>query len=65
LEPVASGAKPAIERLCFRVAGFDKKVVAAKLQKLHVERISTRDHTLRFRNLNGFTIELTGEPRRV
>ncbi len=66
LEPVASGAKPAIERLCFRIAGFDKKVVAAKLQKLQVETTAAReDHGLRFRDLNGFTIELTGEPRRA
>ena len=65
LEPVASGAKPAIERLCFRIAGFDKKTVASKLQKLQVETSSTRDHALRFRDPNGFTIELTGEPRRA
>lgn len=65
LEPVASGAKPAIERLCFRIAGFDRKTVASKLQKLQVETSSTRDHALRFRDPNGFTIELTGESRRV
>lgn len=65
LEPVASGAKPAIERLCFRIAGFDKKVTAGKLQKLQVETSSTRDHTLRFRDPNGFTIELAGEQRRA
>lgn len=61
LEPAASGARPAIARLCFRIAGFDKKRVASKLEKLQVETSPTRDHALRFRDPNGFTIELTGE----
>ncbi len=66
LEPVPSGAKPAIERLCFRIAGFDKKLVASKLQKLQVETTAARsDHGLRFRDPNGFTIELVGEQRRA
>lgn len=66
LEPVASGAKPAIERLAFRIAGFDKRVVAAKLQKLQVDAQPVRgDHALRFRDPNGFTIELVGELRRA
>jgi catechol 2,3-dioxygenase-like lactoylglutathione lyase family enzyme len=65
LEPVPSGGKPAIERLCFRIAGFDKKMVAAKLQKLHVDTMPVRgDHALRFRDPNGFTIDLVGEQRR-
>jgi catechol 2,3-dioxygenase-like lactoylglutathione lyase family enzyme len=64
LEPVASGGKPAIERLSFRVAGFDRKAVAAKLQKLQVETTPAQgDHALRFRDPNGFTIELTGQQR--
>ncbi len=64
LEPVASGAKPAIQRLSFRVAGFDRKAVAAKLQKFQVETTSAQgDRALRFRDLNGFTIELVGQPR--
>ncbi len=65
LEPIAAGAKPAIERLCFRIAGFDKKVTASKLEKLQVETTSTHDHTLRFRDPNGFTIELAGEQRKA
>ena len=66
LEPVSSGGKPAIERLCFRVAGFDKKAVASKLQKLQVQTGSAEGgHALRFRDLNGFTIELAGEQRRA
>jgi catechol 2,3-dioxygenase-like lactoylglutathione lyase family enzyme len=64
LEPVASGGKPAIERLSFRIAGFDRKTVAAKLQKLGVETAQAQaDHALRFRDPNGFSIELTGQPR--
>ena len=65
LEPVASGGKPEIHRLSFRVAGFDKKAVAAKLQKFQVEILPTSgDRAVRFRDLNGFTIELVGESRR-
>jgi catechol 2,3-dioxygenase-like lactoylglutathione lyase family enzyme len=64
LEPVASGAKSAIQRLSFRVAGFDRKAVAARLQKFQVETtLAHGDRALRFRDLNGFTIELVGQPR--
>jgi catechol 2,3-dioxygenase-like lactoylglutathione lyase family enzyme len=64
LEPVASGARPAIERLSFRIAGFDRKAVAAKLQKLQVKtKPAEAEHALRFRDPNGFTIELVGQPR--
>jgi catechol 2,3-dioxygenase-like lactoylglutathione lyase family enzyme len=64
LEPVASGAKPAIQRLSFRVAGFDRKAVAAKLQKFQVETTPAQgDRAVRFRDPNGFTIELVGQPR--
>jgi len=64
LEPVAGGAKPAIQRLSFRVAGFDRKALAAKLQKFQVETTAAQgDRGLRFRDLNGFTIELVGQPR--
>lgn len=63
LEPVSSGGKPAIERLSFRVAGFDRKVVASKLQKLGVETTVTQgERALRLRDPNGFTIELAGQP---
>ena len=64
LEPVPSGGKPAIERLSFRIAGFDRKAIASKLQKLGVETTSAPgDHALRFRDPNGFTIELVGQMR--
>jgi catechol 2,3-dioxygenase-like lactoylglutathione lyase family enzyme len=66
LEPVASGGKPEIHRLGFRVAGFDKKVIASKLQKFQVEIMQTPgDKAVRFRDPNGFTIELVAEPRRA
>ncbi len=66
LQPVPSGGKPAIQRLCFRVAGFDKKLVASKLLKLQVETTADRgDHGLRFQDPNGFTIELVGEQRKA
>ena len=66
LEPITSGAKPEIHRLCFRVAGFEKKTIASKLQKFQVEILPTSsDRSVRFRDLNGFTIELVGEPRRA
>lgn len=60
LEPAGTGAKPSIQRLSFRVAGFDRKSIAAKLQKFQVETAAAGDHALRFKDLNGFTIELTG-----
>jgi len=64
LEPVPSGGKPAIERLCFGVAGFDKKIVASKLRKLQVETTPAQGgHALRLLDPNGFTIELVGEKR--
>jgi catechol 2,3-dioxygenase-like lactoylglutathione lyase family enzyme len=64
LEPVAAGGKPAIERLSFRIAGFDKRAIASKLQKLGVETTSAQgDHALRFRDPNGFNIELTSQPK--
>ncbi len=64
LEPVASGGKPAIQRLSFRIAGFDRKGIASKLQKLGVETTpAPGEHALRFRDPNGFTIELVGQQR--
>lgn len=64
LEPVASGGKPAIERLSFRVAGFDRRAIASKLGKLGVEATpGAGGHAVRFRDPNGFTIELVGQQR--
>jgi catechol 2,3-dioxygenase-like lactoylglutathione lyase family enzyme len=59
LEPVAPGGKPAIERICVRVAGFDRRAIAEKLKKLGVETVPAKDeHLVRFKDPNGFTIEL-------
>ena len=58
LEPVAAGSKPAIERVCVRIAGFDRKITAEKLKKLGVDTTLTDEHLLRFKDPNGFTIEL-------
>ncbi len=59
LEPVAAGGKPAIERICFRIAGFDRRATREKLKKVGVEVIPADDeHVLRFKDPNGFTIDL-------
>lgn len=58
LEPVASGSKPAIERVCVRIAGFDRKITAERLKKVGVDATLTDEHLLRFKDPNGFTIEL-------
>jgi catechol 2,3-dioxygenase-like lactoylglutathione lyase family enzyme len=59
LEPVAAGGKPAIERICFRIAGFDRRATREKLKKVGVEVVPADDeHLLRFKDPNGFTIDL-------
>jgi hypothetical protein len=59
LEPVAAGSKPAIERICFRIAGFDRRTTREKLKKVGVEVVPADDeHLLRFKDPNGFTIDL-------
>jgi catechol 2,3-dioxygenase-like lactoylglutathione lyase family enzyme len=59
LEPVAPGGKPAIERICVKVAGFDRRAIPEKLKKLGVETVPAKDeHLVRFKDPNGFTIEL-------
>jgi catechol 2,3-dioxygenase-like lactoylglutathione lyase family enzyme len=60
LEPVASAGKPAIERVCVRIAGFDRRITRERLKKVGVEVVpADSEHLLRFRDPNGFTIELT------
>lgn len=59
LEPVAAGMKPAIQRVAFRVAGFDRRVIADRLKKLNVEIVpSDEKESLRFKDLNGLVMEL-------
>ena len=59
LEPVAAGGKPVIDRVCFKIAGFDRRLTREKLKKVGVEAVPVEDeHVLRFKDPNGFTIEL-------
>jgi len=59
LEPVASGGKPAIERIAFRVAGFDRRTIAERLKKLDVDIVpSDAKDAVRFKDLNGLVMEL-------
>jgi catechol 2,3-dioxygenase-like lactoylglutathione lyase family enzyme len=59
LESVTAGSKPAIERVCVRIAGFDRRMTREKLKKVGVEAVPADDgHLLRFKDPNGFTIEL-------
>lgn len=59
LEPVASGGKPAIERVAFRVAAFDRRTIAERLKKLDVETVpGDEKESLRFKDPNGLVMEL-------
>ena len=59
LETVAAGKMPSIEHIAIKVAGFDKRAVAEKLKKLGVEIAPSNDEDLlRFKDLNGLTMEL-------
>jgi len=59
LETVAAGKMPSIEHIAIKVAGFDKRAVTEKLKKLGVEIAPSNDEDLlRFKDLNGLTMEL-------
>jgi catechol 2,3-dioxygenase-like lactoylglutathione lyase family enzyme len=59
LEPVGAGKKPSIDRIGVKIAGFDRKAVTARLQKLNVEVVpSDEKDAVRFRDLNGLVMEL-------
>jgi len=59
LEPVGAGKMPAIDRVCFRVAGFDRKTTSERLKKLNVEVMPSEEKdALRFRDLNGLVMAL-------
>jgi len=61
LERVAEGEKPHIDRFGIRVAALDRKVVTRKLGAVGVTVLpSTGDNLLRFRDADGFTVELRG-----
>lgn len=60
LEPVAAGSKPAIARVCVKIAGFDRHATPEKLRKLGVEVMPANDERLvRFRDPNGFVFDLS------
>jgi catechol 2,3-dioxygenase-like lactoylglutathione lyase family enzyme len=55
----AAGKTPAVDHVCLRVAGFDRRAVTEKLRKLGVEMAPSNDEDLlRFRDLNGLVMEL-------
>ena len=59
LETVTAGKMPSVDHVCIKVAGFDRKAVTDKLQKLGVEMAASNDENLlRFKDLNGLLMEL-------
>jgi catechol 2,3-dioxygenase-like lactoylglutathione lyase family enzyme len=61
LEPVAAGQKPHINRFGIRVAAFDREAIVRKLGAIGVTVLpATGEDLLRFRDADGFTVELRG-----
>jgi len=61
LEKVAAGQMPHIDRFGIRVAAFNRQAVTRKLDAAGVMVLpSTGDNLLRFRDADGFTVELRG-----
>jgi catechol 2,3-dioxygenase-like lactoylglutathione lyase family enzyme len=59
LETVGAGKMPSVDHVCIKVAGFDRKTVADKLQKLGAEMAASNDESLlRFKDPNGLVMEL-------
>ncbi len=59
LETVAAGKMPSVDHVCIKIAGFDRKAVGDKLQKLGAEIAPSNDENLlRFKDLNGLVMEL-------
>lgn len=55
----AAGKTPAVDHVCLRVAGFDRRAVTEKLKKLGAGIAPSNDEDLlRFRDLNGLVMEL-------
>jgi len=51
--------KPRIDRVSFKVAGFDRKVIAERLKKLNVETAPPDEKdAIRFKDPNGLSMEL-------
>ena len=61
LEKVAAGQMPHIDRFGIRVAAFNRQAVTRKLDAAGVMVLpATGDNLLRFRDADGFTVELRG-----
>lgn len=61
LQKMAPGEKPHIDHLAVRVIAFDKKATTTKLKAIGVEVLpSTDENLLRFKDYNGWGIELRG-----
>ena len=59
LETVAAGQQPHINRFGIRVAAFDRVAIARRLDAIGVAVLPSTDETLlRFRDADGFTVEL-------
>lgn len=61
LQLAAAGEKPSIHHICVRVAGFEKKSAMEKLKRADIESSMGDEGLLRFRDPNGFVMELKGE----
>ena len=61
LEKVAAGQMPHIDRFGIRVAAFTREAVTRKLEAAGVMLLpAAGDNLLRFRDVDGFTVELRG-----
>ncbi len=61
LEEAPANQKPGVSHFCVKVAGFDRAVAAARLQKLGVKvEAGSEKGTLRFRDLHNLPVEVVG-----
>jgi len=61
LEKMADGQMPHVDRFGIRVAAFDRQVITRKLAAIGVTVLpSTGGNSLRFRDADGFAVELRG-----
>ncbi len=61
LEAAPAGQKPSFSHFCVKVAGFDRSVATARLQKLGIKvEPGTEKGSLRFRDLHNLPVEVIG-----
>jgi catechol 2,3-dioxygenase-like lactoylglutathione lyase family enzyme len=61
IEAAPAGRKPGVSHFCVKVAGFDRAVASARLQKLGVKvEAGSEKGTLRFRDLHNLPVEVFG-----